>query len=238
MCKKEKIALDARIRDKRLAQSRSTDYSKNFARNGFIEKRRPLALGVGGINPRAFSMENIVKVAARPDPFSRVPKDLLNDPSISWRAKGILAYLIGKPKDWKMRVTDIQKHGREGEDAIRSALMELREAGYAELVRIREKGKTKEWLWRISDSKYFSPYKKPSPDPENPDLAKPHLANQHHNKKDLKKKESTEIDEQMATEEDCRIARELWEQARQRIRGEFQESELSFQKPISRDEDL
>jgi hypothetical protein len=195
-------------------------------------------------------METIIKTSTRDDPFARVPKDLLNDPSISWRSKGVISYLIGKPKGWKMRVSDIQKHGTEGRDAIRAALNELRSAGYAELVRVREKGRTKEWVWKIADSKVFDPYVKKSPDPEKPDLVEPHLENQDHNKKECKnKKEGTKIDgtlthSESAFEEEGMIEFDANKYIEEHSSQDGDDDGLwnvrnfTFQKPKSQDEDL
>lgn len=72
------------------------------------------------------------------DPFVHVPKVFLNDPHLSWRAKGIMSYLLGKPSGWKLRVSDLQKHAKEGREAVKTALREFRELGYGALVRNRD----------------------------------------------------------------------------------------------------
>lgn len=67
----------------------------------------------------------------RNDPFARVPKEILDDEKLSWKAKGILSYLLSKKDGWKARTTDLVNHGTDGRDAVRSGLSELIEAGYA-----------------------------------------------------------------------------------------------------------
>lgn len=69
----------------------------------------------------------------------------------------MLTYLMGKPDDWKLRVTDLVNRGTDGKHSIRAALKELRAFGYASLVQIRDKGKVAEWVWKVSDSCVFSP---------------------------------------------------------------------------------
>jgi hypothetical protein len=73
---------------------------------------------------------SIIITSKTADPFARVTKALLNDPNLSWQAKGIMAYLIGKPKNWKLRVKDLANRAKNGETSIRSALKELRTQGY------------------------------------------------------------------------------------------------------------
>lgn len=54
----------------------------------------------------------------------------LNDANLTWKAKGILAYLLSKPDDWKCQVNDLIKKSKDGRDSIYSGLRELRENGY------------------------------------------------------------------------------------------------------------
>lgn len=91
------------------------------------------------------------------DNFTIVPNDTIGDKRLSWRAKGILTYLVGKPKDWEVQITDIRKHGKEGERAIRASLMELRRVGYASLRAIRKDRRIASWKWLISDRAIFNP---------------------------------------------------------------------------------
>lgn len=113
---------------------------------------------------------NIILTGLLNDPFARVSKKVLDDPNISFKAKGIIAYLIGKPPTWKLRVSDLMNHGRDGRDGIRSALNELRAAGYASYEQPTIKGVFDSGVWKISDSPIFSPQ------PEKPDAEKPHLS--------------------------------------------------------------
>ena len=46
--------------------------------------------------------ETIVKIKKRTHPFAMIDARALNDPRISWKAKGLHAYLMSKPKDWRV----------------------------------------------------------------------------------------------------------------------------------------
>jgi hypothetical protein len=113
------------------------------------------------------------------DPFCRFPKAISDDENLSWQAKGILCYLLGKPDGWKTRVADIVNRGKDGADAVRSALKELRKAGYVRLTRLTEKGKVTEWKWEVSDAPCFA----------KPDADFPDVENHHHSKNESSKKE-------------------------------------------------
>ncbi len=73
----------------------------------------------------------ILRIQKRESPYVQIDKRPLEDPRISWRAKGILAYLLSKPDGWSVRMENVLKHGTEGRDAVASAMKELQSAGYA-----------------------------------------------------------------------------------------------------------
>ena len=99
-------------------------------------------------------------INSRTGTFARISHGLLNDSTISASAKGVLCYLLGKPPHWIIRVKDITNHMRDGAHAIRSALNELRSAGYAKYEMIRgENGRMKDSRWSIASEPIFS--KKP-----------------------------------------------------------------------------
>lgn len=84
--------------------------------------------------------------------FTTISNVPLNDPDISFRAKGILSYLVGKPEDWSIRLADLTKHSTDGPHSVRSALKELREKGYLKVVQIRDmKGKIIDNVTYLSD---------------------------------------------------------------------------------------
>jgi hypothetical protein len=126
-----------------------------------------------------------IQLSLTSDPFARVKKKLLDDPSISFTAKGIMAYLLGKKDGWKLRVFDLVNHSNQGECAIRTAIRELRKAGYIKFERIKENGRLVDSVWTISDSPLFSPRC------GFPHVETPHGENHPLNKNEPTKKDST-----------------------------------------------
>jgi uncharacterized phage protein (TIGR02220 family) len=107
---------------------------------------------------------SIIKVLRRENPFVQIDKSVFEDNTISWKAKGILGYLLTKPNDWKIYVDDIAKHAptieKEGKQiskkgsgvsAVYEALKELRAAGYARLTVTRENGVITGKQWEVSE---------------------------------------------------------------------------------------
>lgn len=66
----------------------------------------------------------------RENPYVMIDKFSINDSCLSWKAKGILSYLLSKPDDWIVYEKDIIKHARDGRDSVRAGLVELEKAGY------------------------------------------------------------------------------------------------------------
>ncbi|MGS2615150.1 hypothetical protein ACVCAH_11585 [Micromonospora sp. LZ34] len=62
--------------------------------------------------------------------FTQVPNHWLRDPRLSYKAKGILAYIASHRADYELSVEQMAAEGREGRDAIQSALRELVAVGY------------------------------------------------------------------------------------------------------------
>jgi hypothetical protein len=74
-------------------------------------------------------MSKIVRVVKNGN-YSVINNEFLNSPELSWKAKGILAYLLSKPDGWTARIADLKKKGRNGRDSVRSGMTELEEVGY------------------------------------------------------------------------------------------------------------
>jgi hypothetical protein len=57
---------------------------------------------------------------------------------LSFRALGILGYVLSRPDNWRESAKELAAQGREGRGAILTALAELEEAGYRRTVRRRD----------------------------------------------------------------------------------------------------
>ena len=80
---------------------------------------------------------SIIKIRKQKN-FSIISNIPLNDKSISFKAKGIWAYLMSKPEDWEVRVSNLINTSTEGRDAIYSGIKELVEAGYMNKIQHRD----------------------------------------------------------------------------------------------------
>ncbi len=76
--------------------------------------------------------------------FTVIDRSTVNDDSLSFRARGLLVWLLDKPDGWRVNSTLIERAGKEGREAVRSALRELEDAGYLERTQAHDR-KTGRW---------------------------------------------------------------------------------------------
>ena len=85
--------------------------------------------------------------------FGAVPNELLNNPDISFKAKGLYAYLNSKPDNWDFSVEGIAAQVKEGIDSVRSGVHELEKTGYLKRIKHQnEKG-----FWEIDYMLFENP---------------------------------------------------------------------------------
>ena len=95
--------------------------------------------------------------------FAQIANGVLRDTRLSWRARGLLAFVLSHPdnfnapRDWLVKQSD-----GDGEFVVRSILKELDKYGYRKVTRIRnEQGKWvsgTEWFqYPYGDSNFVYP---------------------------------------------------------------------------------
>mgnify|MGYP001355594777 CR=1 FL=1 len=103
------------------------------------------------------------------DRYARIMNSTLQDRRLSLRARGLLALVLSMPPSWEHSAEKVAAETREGVDAVRAALRELVEAGYARLqaMRGRDGRMVSRWyFWEV-------PADAASPDAKNPDPVPP-----------------------------------------------------------------
>ena len=84
------------------------------------------------------------------NPYVMLNKGFLNDPNLSFREKGILAYLLSKPDDWKVYQKELEKASTEGRESIRAAIKNLLYSGYLKRhLRKGERGRFSGWDYEV-----------------------------------------------------------------------------------------
>jgi len=88
------------------------------------------------------------------NPYVMIDRRPIENPVLTYKAKGILTYLMSRPDGWEVNITDLLNHGREKAAAIRTGLKELRAAGHMEYERQRENGRITGWLIKVYELPY------------------------------------------------------------------------------------
>ena len=111
--------------------------------------------------------------------FSIVDNKVIEDKRLSFKARGLLIYMLSKPDDWKFYTDELAKRSsKDGLSSIRTALKEIESAGY--LVRKRERSNKGTFIsqdWILTDIPASVPQVE-KPHVDNPQVEKPHVDNQ------------------------------------------------------------
>lgn len=102
---------------------------------------------------------SMIRTVKKENPFVQLDKYVLNDDTISWEAKGIMAYILSKPDGWIIRKTDLIKKSKSGKTRVESALLELMASGYLNWYQMvdEETGQFGDWVYDVYERPNFNP---------------------------------------------------------------------------------
>lgn len=130
---------------------------------------------------------------ARREKFTIVSNVALEDPRLSFQAKGLLVYLLSKPDGWSVSREHLATVGPNGISSVRAILTELEQCGY--LTRTRKAGEHGHFAWESIIHEHCVPSaEKPpmvKPPMEKPPVVNRRLVNTDSVKTDIAK---TEVD--------------------------------------------
>ena len=132
-------------------------------------------------------------------PFAQIDKQLINDRRLSWKAKGLMLYLLSKPDDWQVIIGDLVNHARDSEGSTRNGINELIQFGYIkrEPIRDKQKGYIKSWQYDIAETPdFFTSLQKTTLSKSTsgkPTSGKFHPTNKDINNIEITKKENTDV---------------------------------------------
>ena len=94
--------------------------------------------------------ETIFRIQKNADnPFVMIDKRIFTDKKLSYRAKGVLGYLLSRPDNWLVNMVDVANQSTEGRDAVLTAVNELMKHGYVERIEHRENGRFKSYEYLV-----------------------------------------------------------------------------------------
>lgn len=118
--------------------------------------------------------------------FTQIPNAVLRRDDLSWKAKGLLSYLLTLDDSWKIFKADLKNRSKDGYDSTLSAFTELEDAGYIETIKI----KTGNLFTGVEYVVYDYPVPRIRDFPESGDRERenPQLINNSLNKKEINEK--------------------------------------------------
>jgi hypothetical protein len=94
------------------------------------------------------------------NPYVTINSTPITNPALSYKAKGILTYLMSRPDGWEVNVPDLVNHSTDKAASIRTGLNELRAAGHIHYNTLREGGYIKKWIIEVYEIPFKSEGKK------------------------------------------------------------------------------
>lgn len=82
--------------------------------------------------------------------FTQIPNEVLRDPNLSLKAKGLLGMLLSLPNDWCIYKTQLPQFTKDGRDSTSAAFNELIEEGFIAAIRkVNSKGQFEGWNYIV-----------------------------------------------------------------------------------------
>ncbi|MCI9070839.1 DnaA N-terminal domain-containing protein [Clostridium sp.] len=99
---------------------------------------------------------NVIRKVRKEKEFAQISNDLINNRELSYKALGMLTYILSKPDDWQVYMSDLIRDGIEGEKSVRNGLNELIEKKYIQRYRVYNKdtGKVHHWETLVSETPF------------------------------------------------------------------------------------
>lgn len=118
------------------------------------------------IDGRPQTIYRVVKSAE--NPYVMIDRRPIDNPTLSFKAKGILTYLMSRPDGWEVSIPDLISHAKDGEDGVRAGMKELKDAGHVKYTCSREQGRITGWLIEVFEVPHREKPDVVLPDVENP----------------------------------------------------------------------
>ena len=93
-------------------------------------------------------------VKNKENPYAQIDRRVIENTDLSFKARGILIYLLSKPDGWEVNMVDINNKSTDGMAAVRSGVKELQAAGYLKHERIhnQDTGVIAKHIWTVHES--------------------------------------------------------------------------------------
>lgn len=97
-----------------------------------------------------------------------IDQQLIRDSRLTWKARGIFAYLWSQSDEWEFNEVEVARHAADGRDSLRSGLKELEKYGYLDRKRLRNNaGQVLSSRWTLHEKPVLENTTQENPTQEN-----------------------------------------------------------------------
>lgn len=126
-------------------------------------------------------MDRTIFKKVQRESYTIVSNQAVHDTTLSWKATGLLTYLLSLPQDWSINAQDLANRKKDGLSSLRSGIEELEEHGYLRRFKARdEEGQFAAHVIQVREDLEVewpeSPYCD-SPQVDNPQVENPSVEN-------------------------------------------------------------
>jgi len=96
--------------------------------------------------------KNILRISKdKENPYVMINKNVMQDERLSWKARGLMGYLLSLPDDWVIYLQELEKRsGKDGRESLASGIKELIDLGYITREAVRSnKGTFSAWNYTV-----------------------------------------------------------------------------------------
>lgn len=97
----------------------------------------------------------VIKRVLKEAKYAQIDNDLINNRELSFKALGIMTYILSKPDDWQIYISDLCRD-KDGEKSVRAGLNELKDKKYMQRYRVydMDTGKVHHWETLVSETPF------------------------------------------------------------------------------------
>ena len=97
----------------------------------------------------------VIKRVVKEAKYAQIDNDLINNRELSFKALGIMTYILSKPDDWQIYISDLCRD-KDGEKSVRAGLNELKDKKYMQRYRVydMDTGKVHHWETLVSETPF------------------------------------------------------------------------------------
>ncbi len=110
--------------------------------------------------------------------FTQVSNDVLHNPKLSLKAKGLMCIMLSLPDTWDFHRDHLVTLSSDGKDSLKAGIKELQIAGHLSISNDRdEKGRIKQWIMEVHETATDLAPQQVYPEVDFPQVDKPQVVN-------------------------------------------------------------